>query len=127
MSKWKIEERKACVIIVIPSGSMGVGARILNFFLLEGLEMLEENPTLESEKEDLMEINVEENPEISLHAIIGNNHPNTMRLIGWVGNHKIIVLVDSGSTYNFLDSSMGRKLKVSISREHEDQGEGSQW
>jgi hypothetical protein len=90
--------------------------------------MLEENSTLESEKEDLKEINVEEeNSEISLHAITGSNHPNTMRLIGWVGNHKIIVLVDSGSTHKFLDSSMGRKLKVSISRENEDQGEGSQW
>jgi hypothetical protein len=90
--------------------------------------MLEENPTLESEKEDLKEINVEEeNSEISLHAITGSNHPNTMRLIGWVGNHKIIVLVDHGSTHKFLDSSMGRKLKVSISRENEDQGEGSQW
>jgi hypothetical protein len=65
-----------------------------------------------------MDINMEEgNPEISLHAIIGSNHPNTMRLIGWIGNHKIIVLVDSGSTHNFLDSSMGRKLKVSISKE----------
>jgi hypothetical protein len=52
-------------------------------FLLEGLEMLEENPTLESKNEDLKEINVEEeNPKISLHAITGSNHSNTMRLIG---------------------------------------------
>jgi predicted aspartyl protease len=80
--------------------------------------MLEENPTLESENEDLMDINMEEeNPEISLHAITGINHPNAMRLIGWIENHKIIMLVDSGSTHNFLDSSMGRKLKVSISKE----------
>ena len=80
--------------------------------------MLEVNPGVEMEKEDLMEMSYEEeNPEISLHAITGNNHPNTMRLIGCIGNHKIIVLVDSGSTYNFLDSSVGKKLKVSISRE----------
>jgi hypothetical protein len=88
-------------------------------FLLEGLEELEDNLTLEMEKEDLMDFNYdEEKSEISLHAITGNNHPNTMSLIGWIGSHKIIVLVDNGSTHNFLDSSsVGKKLKVSISRE----------
>jgi hypothetical protein len=87
-------------------------------FLLEGLEELEDNPTLEMENEDLMDFSYdEEKPEISLHAITGSNHSNTMRLIGWIGSHKIIVLVDSGSTHNFLDSSVGKKLKVSISRE----------
>jgi hypothetical protein len=40
-----------------------------------------------------------------------------MRLFGWIGSHKITMLVDSGSTHNFLDSSIGRKLNVSISRE----------
>jgi hypothetical protein len=50
---------------------------------LEALEVLKVNPTLEVEKEDLMEVSyAEENLEISLHAIIGSNHPNTMRLIG---------------------------------------------
>jgi hypothetical protein len=85
---------------------------------LEALEVLEVNPTLEMEKEDLMEVSYEEeNPGISLHAITGNKHPNTMRLIRWIGSHKIIVLVDSGSTHNFLDSSISKKLNVSISRE----------
>jgi hypothetical protein len=52
-------------------------------FLLEGLEELEDNPTLETENEDLMDFSYdEEKPEISLHAITGSNHPNTMRLIG---------------------------------------------
>jgi hypothetical protein len=50
---------------------------------LEALEVLKVNPTLEVEKEDLMEVSYKgENPKISLHAITGNNHPNTMRLIG---------------------------------------------
>jgi hypothetical protein len=87
-------------------------------FLLEALEVLEVNPTLELEKEDLMEVSYEEeNPEISFHAITGSNHLNTMRLIGWVGNHKIIVLIDNESTHNFVDSSIGRKLKVSNFKE----------
>jgi hypothetical protein len=94
------------------------GHKCLNpkLFRLDGIEELAENPTLEME-EDLMEVSYKEKPKIFLHAIIGSNHPNTMRLIGWIGSHKIIVLVDNGSTHNFLDSSVGKKLKVSISKE----------
>jgi hypothetical protein len=115
-----MEERKKKGLCYNCDAKWQHGHRCRNpkLFLLEGLEVLEENPTLKMEKEDLMEVSYEEeNPEISLHAITGGNHPNTMRLIGWIGNHKIIVLVDSGSTHNFLDSSVGKKLKVSISRE----------
>jgi hypothetical protein len=60
------------------------GHKCLNpkLFLLDGIEELAENPTLEME-EDLMEVSYEEEkPEIFLHAITGSNHPNTMRLIG---------------------------------------------
>jgi hypothetical protein len=52
-------------------------------YLLEGLEELEDNPTLEMENKDLMDFSYdEEKLEISLHVITGNNHPNIMRLIG---------------------------------------------
>jgi hypothetical protein len=116
----QMEERRKKGLCYDCDAKWQYGHRCQNpkLFLLEALEVLEVNPTLEVEKEDLMEVSYEEeNPEISLHAITGSNHPNTMRLIGWIGNHKIIVLIDSGSTHNFLDSSMGRKLKVSISKE----------
>ncbi|XP_059449450.1 uncharacterized protein LOC132180588 [Corylus avellana] len=84
-------------------------------FLLEGLDELEVSPNLELEKEDLMEVSyAEENPEISLHAIIGSQHPKTMRLVGWIGNLKIMILVDSGSTHNFVDSSVCKKVRMSI-------------
>ena len=45
--------------------------------------MLDENIKGELEDEDLMEFSYgEENPEISLHAITGSQHPRTMRLVG---------------------------------------------
>ncbi|XP_059458363.1 uncharacterized protein LOC132187956 [Corylus avellana] len=87
-------------------------------FLLEGLDELEVSPNLELEKEDLMEVSyAEENPEISLHAITGSQHPKTMRLVGWIGNLKIMILVDSGSTHNFVDSSVCKKVRMSICSE----------
>ncbi|XP_059456454.1 uncharacterized protein LOC132186493 [Corylus avellana] len=87
-------------------------------FLLEGLDELEVLPNMEMEKEDLMEVSyAEENPETSLHAITGSQHPKTMRLVGWIGTLKIMILVDSGSTHNFVDSSICKKISMSICRE----------
>jgi len=46
---------------------------------------------------------LEEFPEISLNAIIGTPSPKTMRLVGIVQFHSLTILIDSGSTHNFLD------------------------
>lgn len=53
-------------------------------------------------QEELVEI-PKEKLHISLHAISGSSSPNTMRLMGMIGNQPVIILVDSGSTHNFLD------------------------
>jgi len=53
-------------------------------------------------------------PEISLHAIAGAINPNTMRLIGWIKHQRVVILLDSGSTHNFLDPSILRKLFLPV-------------
>jgi hypothetical protein len=59
--------------------------------------------------------------DISLHAITGSNHPKTMRIIRRIGNQRVVILIDSGNTHNFLDSSivqyshLGCKWKYRIS------------
>ncbi|GJZ09110.1 putative mitochondrial protein [Tanacetum coccineum] len=53
-------------------------------------------------------------PQISLNALIGTNNFQTMRVIGTVGKHLVHILVDCGSTYNFLDKNMAKKLGCSI-------------
>jgi hypothetical protein len=35
-----------------------------------------------------------------------------MRLIGFLRNHRVIVLIDSGSTHNFVDSKLEAMLGV---------------
>lgn len=82
----------------------------------EGLKLLliEEVLTDEIEKNDdatLVET-VEEEPEISLNAITGTPTPKTMRLIGRSLNHKVIVLIDSGSTHNFVDVHLANLLGI---------------
>jgi hypothetical protein len=62
------------------------------------LFLIEEVLTDEIEENDeatLVET-VEEEPEISLNAITGTPTPKTMRLLGRLLNHKVIVVIDSG-------------------------------
>ncbi|KAL5856752.1 hypothetical protein ACOSQ3_004210 [Xanthoceras sorbifolium] len=42
-------------------------------------------------------------PEISFHALAGTIHPQTFRVIGRIGNRELTVLIDRGSTHNFLN------------------------
>jgi hypothetical protein len=41
-------------------------------------------------------------PVISLNALIGFSAPQTLMLIGYIKHQKVIILVDSGSTHNFI-------------------------
>ncbi|GKC26259.1 immune-associated nucleotide-binding protein 9 [Tanacetum coccineum] len=49
-------------------------------------------------------------PQIFLNAITGVYNYQTMRVMGYVGKSELQILVDSGSTYNFLDTKMARQL-----------------
>jgi len=49
---------------------------------------------------------VESFPEISFHAITGTEHPHTIRVLGKLKNKDVTVLIDGGSTHNFIDQSI---------------------
>ncbi|GJS22453.1 immune-associated nucleotide-binding protein 9 [Tanacetum coccineum] len=53
---------------------------------------------------------IEYTPHISLSAINGTNTYQTMRVCGHVGKHKLHILIDCGSTHNFLDLNTAKKL-----------------
>ena len=44
----------------------------------------------------------------------GVNHPDTIRLLGEVASRKVTVLVDLGSTHNFIDEKLVQKGKLSV-------------
>jgi hypothetical protein len=43
-----------------------------------------------------------EEPIISLHSLSGISAPHTMKLKGYIKHRWVVVLIDSGSTHNFL-------------------------
>lgn len=56
---------------------------------------------------------VEELPaEVSLNSVIRLTNPKTMKLKGLIGHEEVVVLIDSGATYNFL--SLGAIHKIGI-------------
>ncbi|WOH00327.1 hypothetical protein DCAR_0519686 [Daucus carota subsp. sativus] len=54
-------------------------------------------------------------PCISVSALTGSQTFSTMRVRGLVQNKPLHILIDSGSTHNFLDITMASKLKCEVS------------
>ncbi|KAL4366769.1 hypothetical protein GQ457_05G003480 [Hibiscus cannabinus] len=55
-----------------------------------------------------------DNLEVSLHAISGTRNSSTMQLIAKVSGVTLLVLVDSGSTHNFLREGLTPKLGLKV-------------
>lgn len=83
------------------------------------LECPSSNQTKEYEMEDeeLQRAETPEDqvePEISLHALTGWTSPQTMRVAATVGSQHVMVLIDSGSTHNFLSERVARLLRLPV-------------
>ena len=50
-------------------------------------------------------------PTISLHALMGTEGCQTMRVLGKIKKQNLVMLIDSGSTNNFIDHSAAKRLK----------------
>ncbi|GJW73776.1 putative mitochondrial protein [Tanacetum coccineum] len=61
-----------------------------------------------------IESNVAAHPQISLNAISGVNTFQTMRVKGQINNKPVNILIDCGSTHNFLDVSTAKQMGCSI-------------
>ena len=56
----------------------------------------------------------DETPKICLAAMTGISQPQTLKLKGHIKRENVTVLVDIGSTHNFLDIRVARKLKLFV-------------
>jgi len=57
---------------------------------------------------------IEPLPEISFHAMARTNHPQTLRMTGKIRNKEVTVLIDGGSTHNFINWLIVNKLMLPI-------------
>jgi hypothetical protein len=53
-------------------------------------------------------------PIISLNALTGFSAPQTLKLIGYIKHRKVIILVDSGSTHNFIHRCISQETHYYI-------------
>jgi hypothetical protein len=63
-------------------------------------------------EDDPNEFFLEEFTENSLNAIICTPSPKTMRIVGILRYQQVIILIDSGSTHNFLGTKISATLGV---------------
>ncbi|KAJ0031866.1 hypothetical protein Pint_12959 [Pistacia integerrima] len=96
--------------------ALDIGAKDLNCYCWKGHtetnkivceEVVDEN-SIKNQHADLIE------PEISLHELTGWSIPRTMRIKARICHHELEVLIDSGSTHNFLSAKMAQILQLSI-------------
>lgn len=90
-----------------------------SFFLLLGPEEFSE--VFYGSEPTITEVDVSEDaspelqllsPEISLYALEGAFHPRTLRLTGYYKRESLKILVDSGSTLNFIKGNVARRLHL---------------
>jgi len=84
-------------------------SKSLTLFLIDG------NNYFDEDMDCSLDSDVIPHPEISVHAIAGAMNPHTMRVPGYYHNKPLYILLDSGSTHNFLDPSVASKLNLPIS------------
>jgi hypothetical protein len=77
---------------------------------LYSLSILEEEEEINGEEVQEEEII----PHISLNALEGTVGFHTMKVTGKTGKQTLHILVDSGSTHNFLNSSVAQKLQSEL-------------
>jgi hypothetical protein len=51
---------------------------------------------------------------ISFNALTGFSAPQNLKLIGYIKNRKVVILVDSGSTHNFIHRHISQEFNCYI-------------
>jgi hypothetical protein len=93
------------------------GEKKLFYIDCEEEEEQEQEP---SQDENVEAISSEElNPTISCNALAGISTPQTLKIEGYIKKKRVIVLIDSGSTHNFIHYKLAKDLNFFVYLEPE--------
>lgn len=56
--------------------------------------------------------------QISLHALMGHSIPQTLRVLGHIAKNPVAVLIDGGSTNNFIQDRVAKQLGLALEPAH---------
>jgi len=59
---------------------------------------------------------MDEMPQISIHALYGVHTYQTMKVTGKAENATLHILIDLGSTHNFLDTTVAKRLHSTVKK-----------
>lgn len=65
-----------------------------------------------SEDDDPGTPTLDDQAEISVYALADVLGPRTMWIGSWIKNRRVIILIDNGSTHNFINQEIARKLNL---------------
>nr|GEZ25131.1 transposon Ty3-G Gag-Pol polyprotein [Tanacetum cinerariifolium] len=82
-------------------------------FMISDIQEIEEG----QHEESMVQQPDEPPAEISFHAISGAILPQTLRLPGRIQNKDVVVLVDEGSTHNFIDQAWGDRIGLIVAHD----------
>lgn len=86
----------------------------LSVILMQDDEVMDDE-SLDAEETTTMEREPElRQPEISLNSVVGITSPKTMKLVGEVQGHKVVVMIDPGATHNFVSLETVQKLGITV-------------
>jgi hypothetical protein len=110
----QLEERKSkCLCFNCDSKySKGHKCSENKLFYIDCEEEQEQEP---SQDENIEDISSEElTPMISCNVFAGISTPQTLNIEGYIKKKKVIVLIDSGSTHNFIHYKLTKSLNCFI-------------
>uniref|UniRef100_A0A2N9HKA3 RNA-directed DNA polymerase n=1 Tax=Fagus sylvatica TaxID=28930 RepID=A0A2N9HKA3_FAGSY len=87
--------------------------RTMKLYIMEEVDLDEDLEQVIEEESELTEES-EESAEITLCALLGSTSPSTMRVVACINGKKAVVLIDTGSTHNFLDHELAKSLRFGI-------------
>ncbi|XP_041011286.1 uncharacterized protein LOC121255061 [Juglans microcarpa x Juglans regia] len=85
-------------------------------YVLDGMNIFRDETVEDQDKVEIVEEEMQHGDIafISLQAIGGTPNPKTMRIVGQINKKRVVILIDTGSTHNFVDTTVAAKCDLAV-------------